>query len=94
MSKDKVRVWRSRAQAFTVAFALGVALVSLLKIFGPTELAGTLIIPLAMLFVVFWLSGLYSNHRYWKEFCKDEIQRGGSKQTAREKWRVLYPPMS
>jgi hypothetical protein len=89
----KVGVWRLRAQAFAVGGALCVGLTFLLKIFGPTEFAGNLIGLLVVLFVVFWLSGLYCTHRYWKDFSEDEIRRGGSTKTAREKWHLLHPPL-
>jgi Na+/melibiose symporter-like transporter len=91
---DEAGVWRSRAQAFAVAGVLCFVCVGLLKSFGSAEVAGNLIFLLVVLSVLFWLAGLYCTHRYWKEFCDDEIRRGGSTQTAREKWRLLHPPMS
>jgi hypothetical protein len=91
---DSVGVWRSRAQAFAVAVAVCCVLAGLLKIFGPAEIARSLIILLVVMFVLFLLSGLYCTHRQWKAFCEDEIRRGGSTQTAREKWQLLHPPMS
>ena len=89
---DNVRVWRLRARAFAVGGALCLGLICLLKIFGPTEFAGTAIGLLVVLFVFFWLSGLYCTHRYGKDFSEDEIRRGGSTKNAREKWRLLHPP--
>jgi len=52
----------------------------------------SLIGPLVLLFVMLWLSGLYCTRRYWKDFREDEIRRGGSAETASEKWHELHPP--
>ncbi|WP_145963773.1 hypothetical protein [Bradyrhizobium algeriense] len=89
---DEVRVWRLRARGFAIGGALCLALICLLKIVDPTEFAKNLIGPLVLVFVFLWLSGLYCTHRYWKDFSEDEIRRGGSKKTAREKWHLLHPP--
>lgn len=89
---DKVRVWRLRTRGFAVVGALCFALIWLLKILGSTEFTDSLIGPLVLLFVILWLSGLYCTHRYWKDFREDEIQRGGSAETASEKWHELHPP--
>ena len=88
----KVRVWRLRARSFGVDGALCLALICLLTIFDPTKFAKNLISPLVLVFVFLWLFGLYCTHRYWKDFCEDEIRCGGSKKTAREKWHLLHPP--
>ena len=88
----KVRVWRLRARAFAVGGALCLALICLLKILGPLEFAGNLIGLLVLLFVLFCLCGLYCTHRYWKDFRDDEIGRGGSTNTAHDKWHLLHPP--
>jgi hypothetical protein len=88
---NKFRVWRLRAQVFAVGGALCLALICLLKVFGPGESAGGLI-GLLLLFVLFWVGGLYCTHRYWKDFKDDEIGRGGSTKTAHDKWHLMHPP--
>jgi hypothetical protein len=89
---EKVRVWRLRARGFAVAGALCLALIFLLKILDPTEFVKSLIGFLVLVLVFLWLYGLYCTYRYWKDFREDEIRRGGSTETAREKWHKLHPP--
>ncbi|MBB4261876.1 MULTISPECIES: hypothetical protein [unclassified Bradyrhizobium] len=89
---EEVRVWRLRARVFAVSGALCLALIFLLKILDPTEFAKGLIGPLVLVLVFLWLYGLFCTYRYWKDFREDEVRRGGSAETAREKWHKLHPP--
>lgn len=89
---EEVRVWRLRARGFAVAGVLCLALIFLLKILDPTEFVKSSIGPLVLVLVFLWLYGLYCTYRYWKDFREDEIRRGGSAETAREKWHNLHPP--
>ncbi|WP_339027095.1 hypothetical protein WI604_20000 [Bradyrhizobium symbiodeficiens] len=89
---EEVRDWRLRARGFAVAGALCLALIFLLKILDPSEFAKGLIGPLVLVFVFLWLYGLFCTYRYWKDFRKDEMRRGGSAETAREEWHKLHPP--
>ena len=89
---EEVRVWRLRVRGFTVAGAVCLALVFLLKSLDSTELDKSFIGPLILLFVFLWPCGLYCTFRYWREFRENEIRRGASEETARAKWHELHPP--
>ena len=54
--------------------------------------AAEFLVVLSVLFVLFWLAGLYCAYRYWQAFRNDEIAGGGSAKTAQEKWHRMYPP--
>jgi hypothetical protein len=54
--------------------------------------AAEFFVVLFVLFVLFWLAGLYCTRRYWQAFRDDEIAGGGSAKTAQEKWHKVYPP--
>jgi hypothetical protein len=64
-------------------------LVVLLKAADAT--VGVLAAPL-VLFVLFFVAGLYCGYRYWQAFRDDEIASGGSAKTAQEKWHKMNPP--
>ena len=89
-ASNHARYW-TRAKTFAVAGLLCLALIVLLKEVGPGLSAGGAI-RLSLLAVLCWLCGVYCTHRCWQAFKDDEIARGGSASTAREKWRLLHPP--
>lgn len=60
---EEVRVWWLRVRGFTIAGVVCLALIFLLKIFDPTEVAKSDIL-LVLLFVFLWLCGTYSTRRY------------------------------
>lgn len=56
-ASEEVRVWRLRVRGFTVAGAVCLASIFLLKVLDPTEFAKSFILPLVLLLVFLWLCG-------------------------------------
>jgi hypothetical protein len=84
-----VQHWRAPARNFAIAGVACAALVVLLK--AADAAIGVLAVPL-VLFVLFFVAGLYCGYRYWQAFRDSEIASGGSVKTAQEKWHKMYPP--
>ena len=89
---EGVRFWRLRVRGFTVAGAVCLALIFVVKALDPIEFVKSFISALVLLFAFLWLCGLYCTYRYWRVFREDEVRRGGSAETARANWHKLHPP--
>ncbi|WOH60149.1 hypothetical protein [Bradyrhizobium sp. BWC-3-1] len=69
---EGVRFWRLRVRGFTVAGAVCLALIFVVKALDPIEFVKSFISALVLLFAFLWLCGLYCTYRYWGVFREDQ----------------------
>jgi hypothetical protein len=88
---NAVQYWRTRGRYFGLGGFACVTFIFLLKATDVNVAIGFLAVPL-VLFVQFFLAGLYCTYRCWQAFRDYEIASGGSAKAVQQKWQEMYPP--